>query len=390
MKIQNMTACLLAACLLTSCGGVRYSKGTKDVTGKYRDTAENGIPKSEDFICAQYQFTVSMIQAAKRLHPQENLFCSPYLAAQTLMLTADESDEKTKQAVSDLFGGMETEKLESHLANWRGSQTASLLAANSLWLKNDSVRLNKPDFLQHVAAYYGADIFSAAFDTETANDMTQWLGSKTAGQITEMPEQPDLHADGAYLSAAAFDLQWEKGYGDNDQSETLFRDAEGKASSMRFLYRRIESLTHIENEQATGVMQMCADGKYAFVCVKPTDMTLEEYISQLTPEQLRGLLQSGTEAKVNTCMPAFTADTENDLGSLLREMNPDAAPAAAACQRSAIQVDRNTEARSYTLFLTYNSDVSWDYTENFDVPFLYFVYDLKYGLPVMTGTFEHP
>lgn len=401
MKHRLIAATLLSA-LLTACGS-GYSRQTADLTAQFKSAdAAAGIGSSAEFSEAQYQFTLSLLRTSVQMHPEENQSTVPYLAAQTLLLAANGAAGETRTEIEALFGGMDTDTLNDYFAGWRRSQPeGQLMTAHSAWFRADAGLEVQQAYLQTLHQYYDAEAFTAAFDDSTAADMNLWVSGRTDGKITQIAAQPDPNTVFALMSAAVFDAQWESPYADNDTYEGLFYAADGTQQTAAFM-AKTEEAVYLSDENAVGVMRNYAERRYAFAALMPTDMTVQEYLEQLTAEQLQSVLCTQMHTAVDSAIPEFSVGQTLDLKPLLNEMGVQHAFAAdgadfsvlteqpvylgRAVQQTAVAVGRNGTNATYTI------DLSGAETEpdakfvRLTKPFVWFIFDRQYGIPVMAGT----
>lgn len=394
---------LLSALLLTSCGS-GYSRQTADLTAQLKsaDTAE-GIGNSAAFAAAQYQFTLSMLQTSVRMHPEENQSLSPYLAAQTLMLAANGAAGETRAEIEALFGGMATDTLNDYLAGWRRSQPSEqLVTAHSAWFRADAGLDVRQEYLQTLHTYYDAEAFTAAFDDSTLADMNLWVGNHTDGKITQLVEQIQPDAAFELMSAALFDAQWESPYADNETYDGLFYAADGTQQTVSYM-AKTEAAVYLSDENAVGLLRNYADRRYAFAALMPTELSVPEYLKQLTAEQLQAVFDKQLHTTVDGAIPVFSAERTLELKPLLTEMGVQTAfesgsadfsalaaqPVYLGCavQQSAVQVDRHGTSATYSIDFSGKTEKSSDTKfVRLTKPFVWFIYDRQYGIPVMAGT----
>lgn len=403
MKQRHIAAAMLSALMLTACGS-SYSRQTTDLTAALRGAQAEGNSNSEAFAEAQYQFTLAMMQTGVQIHPDENQSFVPYLAAQMLMLAASGAAGETRTELEALFGGMETGLLNEYLAGWRRSQSAEQLnTAHSAWFKAASEPAVQQSYLQTLHSYYDAEAFTAAFDDSTVADLALWVSNRTDGQITEPAVQFDPADVFDLFSTAVFDAQWDEPYADNETFSGLFYAADGTQQTVRFLRKTDEETAYLSDENAVGLMRNYSGRRYAFAALMPQEMSVQEYLAQLTPAQLRTVLSNQKLGTVDSAIPEFAVSGASDLRPLLAEMGVQALFQAGtadlsgiseqplhlgcAVQQTVFQVDRHGTEALYALDITAGESTGGrTYTVRLTKPFVWFVYDKQYGLPVMAGT----
>ena len=399
--------CIAAAALLvlTGCGS-GYTKQTTDLTAEIKNQPEAGMEKTDDFIDAQYRFTVAMMQAGAKLHPQENQLYAPYLAAQTLLMAADGAAGETRDEILAVFGSSDSASLDRYLAGWRHSQLASQLStANSVWVKNTDAFAVKDSYLQTMHNTFEASVFSAAFDDATISDMNKWVSAQTDGAIPEIIQSFEPDEVLMLLSAGAFDAKWSDPFADNEVQNSLFYAANGTQQNVPFMRKEMDDAVYLETENAVGFMRNYKNNRYAFAALLPQDQTPDEYIADMTPEQLRAILLSGRQTEVDIFLPKFSFSQETDLKPLFQEMGIQLAYSTEekadfsgisegklflnrSVQRTKIEVNEGGTNATYALHLGAEESACAEYRVSLNKLFLFVIYDREYGLPVLTGTVQ--
>ena len=364
MKKHCLTAVLCAAMLLTSCGN------NTELTKHTKPLEIAALDGTEDFVNAQMQFSLALFTKAAE-QTDENLLISPYLAA-SAWLTAAEGEPAEDSA--EPFGGILRSELNSYFVKWRSTQT-ELHTAQSIWIAPDQKKTFSNDDLRYYLGLSGTQVFADALTPDAVN---QWLRDATDGALTEI-SVPD-NADAAILSAAAIDLAWSDPYSDNEVQNVLFISADGKKTSVPFLSRTYDNAFYLEDDSIRGLRKNCAGQKYALLVLMPKSGTVTELLEAMTPEQLKGYIRSGTEQVLRTGIPQMKETQTTDLSALLPETG-----IGQIIQQVSVGIGRGSEESSYKLNL--NSDSAKPAEQMlFDHPFVYFVIDRQYGLPVFAGT----
>ncbi|GEM_PF-7119675 len=399
---KRMTAVLGAALLLTGCGS-GYNKQTTDLSADLTPAAPSESLTAET-VSAQYHFTCKLLQAANSGHPGKNLAFAPLLNALGIAAYGIGAAGETRTEIEQAFGGMDANDVFSGLYGVYSTEEQDVMqSALSFWFRADRMTEPKADYLQKIAG--AMDIYSAPFDDSTKNDMNQWISEHTNAEITDLI--PELTADEAtdFLTAAVFDAKWQEPYADNEVRNTLFYQADGQQRSTPFLTKNEDPAAYLrDGEKAVGFMRSYADRRYSFAALMPLDMTLEDYIAQLTSEDLQQTLRSGKETEMYTSIPVFSFDAKTDLASVFSNMkirkayDPDAADFSGitdgkmhlsrAVQHLKLSVDQNGTSASFSLNLAGEESGAPEYSVILNRPFLWFIYDSRSGLPVLAGTLQ--
>ena len=365
MKRYFLTAALCAAMLLTSCGS---SYGGTELTKHVKPQQIAVLDGTAEFSDAQMQFAVSLLHQAAD-SDEGNRLLSPYLAAEAWLTAAGGS---AAEHPAELFGGMDAGQLNGYFAGWRASQNG-LTEAQALWVAPGTDM--QKDAMGLYLGLSNTRIFAAE---RTADMLNKWLGDATGGvmQQISVPE----NSEAALVSAAAFDVKWNSSYHNNEVRNALFYCADGRQKSVPFLCKDDDTGVYIDDDAVTGLRRNCADRKYAFLALMPKSGTVSELLKSLTPEQLTSYIRSGSEITLRTTIPcAKITDTEN-----IAELLPDAG-IGQMIQQVQVVIDRGTEESSFKLQMN-DSAAKSDVQVTFNHPFVFFVLDRQYGLPLIAGT----
>ncbi len=399
---KQLTAALAAALLLTGCG-TPYSNNTTDLGSGISPAAPSGNLTAET-VSAQYQFTCGLLQSANSAHPGENLGFAPVLNALGIAAYGAGASGDTRTEIEQAFGGMNADDVFSGLCSVSGEESESILqTALSFWYRNDSIQSPKTAYLQKIAG--AAEIYSAPFSDQTRWDMNKWISDHTNAESTDL--LPELTADECadLLTAAVFDAKWKEKYADNEVRNALFYQADGQQKSTPFMKKETDPAVYLSDEKkAVGFMRPYADSRMSFAALMPVDMTPEEYIAQLTPEELSQTLRGGIQTEMYTAIPAFTVDTETDLAPILKKMgiqkayDPDAADFSGisdgklylsrALQQIRLAVSQNGTKATFSLNLSGEESSAPEYSVMLNRPFLWFIYDSRSELPVFAGVLQ--
>jgi serpin B len=160
------------------------------------------------------------------------------------------------------------------------------------------------DFLQIIADYYKADIFKAAFDSSTVNDINNWVKSKTNGMIDKILNKIDPEDVMYLINAVAFDAEWETVYEKASVHEDIFTDVYGNRQKVEFM--NSEENMYIEEENAVGFVKPYAKNHYSFVAILPDEnIFVNEYIKTLTGQKFIDLIKNAKITLVRASLPKF-------------------------------------------------------------------------------------
>ncbi len=311
--------------LIDSFDTLSHPKQLKNLSSGMKAETVSGKEADAAFISGQTAFYLNLFQHAAKENTGENVLVSPYSAMQALAMTANGADGQTKSEMEQVLGGLAMDDLNQYLYAQRISQlneeVCKLNTANSVWYRDDTDRLQvNPDFLQINANYYDADAFSAPFDDTTVKDINNWVNEKTDAMIPELLDSIPKDIVMYLINAVAFDARWIDPYSVYQVREQNFTAADGTTQTAQMMYDDEEYL-YLQDENATGFYKYYKGGKYAFMALLPNeDISIEDYISDLTPDSLYETLANPQKIEVHTGIPKFSYDYEILLNDTLIDM----------------------------------------------------------------------
>ncbi|MCD7867478.1 MAG: serpin family protein [Clostridiales bacterium] len=342
----------------------------------------------------------------------ENVLLSPLSVLYALGMTANGADGDTRAQMESVLGASAedlNEFLYAYKSSLPDSDACSLRLANSIWFNEDESFSAEPDFLQVNADYYSADLFEAAFDPDTLTAINDWVNEKTDGMIEEIVNEIPEDAVMYLLNAMAFDAEWAEVYTENQIQSGIFTLEDGTEQEADMMYS--EESAYLEDDRGTGFLKYYAGQSCAFVGLLPNeDISLADYVTSLTGENLSALLGSAQTVKVNAAIPRFESDSSVEMKEILSGMgisgafNGDTADfsllghsdngniyISRVLHRAYIAVDeRGTKAGAATavemMAETALEEPEEPKTVYLDRPFVYMLIDCETNTPIFMGT----
>lgn len=260
----------------------------------------------EKFIYNTADFSIELFKNST--DDKENSLISPLSAMLALAMTANGADNETLAQMEKALGkDISIEDLNKYLYTYMkklpNEEKSKLTIANSIWFKENDFMPSK-DFLQIIADYYKADIFKAAFDSSTVNDINNWVKSKTNGMIDKILNKIDPEDVMYLINAVAFDAEWETVYEKASVHEDIFTDVYGNRQKVEFM--NSEENMYIEEENAVGFVKPYAKNHYSFVAILPDEnIFVNEYIKTLTGQKFIDLIKNAKITLVRASLPKF-------------------------------------------------------------------------------------
>ena len=252
----------------------------------------------------------------------ENTLISPLSVLCALAMTANGAQEETLSQMEAVLG-MSVEELNlylySYMKNLPQGNKYKLSLANSIWFTDDERFKVNQEFLQTNADYYGADIYKAPFNDQTLKDINNWVKQNTDDMIPEILDKISQDAVMYLVNALAYEAEWGTPYEEQQVREGEFTKEDGTKQSAEFMYG--SEHIYLEDENATGFMKYYKGGKYAFAAMLPREgVSVSDYISSLSGEELNALLNSPKHTTVITSLPKFETEYAVEMAELLKSM----------------------------------------------------------------------
>ena len=303
---------------LTACSQVSANDLMKGVPAKAVDV----LPDMDAGAAAAADFGVRLLKTS--MEEGKNTLISPLSVLSALAMTANGADGETLAQMEQVLG-MDCDNLNSYMLAYLDllpeAKEYKMSLANSIWFKDDPDFIVEQSFLQTNADYYGAGAYKAPFDKGTRNDINNWVKEHTDGMIPEILDEIPDEAIMYLVNALAFEAEWADVYEEHQIREGLFHllDSDGTAITVDMMHS--EEHKYLEDDMATGFIKYYKDRKYAFVALLPNEgVSVSQYVSSLTGEHLRDLLNNPQDVTVFATMPKFETEYDIEMSEVLQEM----------------------------------------------------------------------
>ena len=204
---------------------------------------------------------------------------------------------------------------ELMLKNWgddgKTKKPSTLNVANSIWIKDDPKLEVKEDFLKTNGEYYNAGVRKLEFDEKARKSINAWIEDNTGGTIKDMLKEISPNAIMYLINALAFEAEWMEPYLDYQVHEGEFHGENGD-ETVDFMTG--EEYIYLEDELSTGFIKPYLGGNYAFAAILPDEgVDLDEYVSSLSGDSLKSLLEKQIYHDVIATMPKFESRSSLNL-----------------------------------------------------------------------------
>lgn len=406
ISVLSIMLALSILLLTASCGSVNAGSLMDEIVPEKVE----GKKSDDKFKTAQINFALELFAEVAKEGNDDNILLSPVSAMYALAMLANGAEGETLSQIEETLGGIAIEELNEYLYSFAEtlSKTEFTELYNSIWLRADgSLSVNK-DFLQKNSNYYGADVFSEAFDASTVKKINTWADEKTRGMIKEIVDERTIEDLVMLLAnATVFDADWKIPFRSNLVKDGTFTSASGEKQTVSMM-SSTESV-YLDAGNAVGFKKYYSGEKYSFAALLPNDGDVYAYLESLEAQELSRLLAQNAreDVRVSVTMPKFKGEYEKLLNSSLKAMGMERAFSENAeffglgsspdgniyvdfvKQNTFIEVDeKGTKAAAVTSIGVYTTSAPSNikkYEVKLDRPFVYFIVEEETGLPVFMG-----
>ena len=335
-----------------------------------------------------------------KLDNGENVLYSPLSLNFALGLISEGASDSVKKDFENYFG-LSFDEYNNFYKDYITNADNTIEIANAFFIKKGNT-LNK-DFAKAIAEDYQAEYEALKFDKAFVEKANKWCSDKTHGMIKSILDK-EPNADAVALNALYFNGKWKETYNKKDIRETTFKLTDNETKEVSGLYSTENY--YLENDKAKGFMKYYDGNRYAFVGILPNDEDASFKFSDL---DIKSLLDSKEELKVNVMIPKFTFDNKNDLESLVGSLGLESilktnafdkiineAPMSVTkiIQKTKIELDENgTKAAAVTeIEMLKNAVAKIDETKQvyLDRPFAFLIYDTEKDVVLFAGKVVNP
>ncbi|MBC7647067.1 MAG: serpin family protein [Pseudopedobacter sp.] len=222
---------------------------------------------------ANTQFGLRFFAEVLKDKPNQNLFISPYSAAQAMqmMYQGAGGDTKAKMMAALELGELSNENLNSsnaYLMNWLSgsSNCVTLNIANSVWL--DDAFPARPKFVQDNKVGFQAEIRNLDLQgMDAAKTINDWAKQKTSGKIPQLLD-PDKKLEEVFflINATYFKGKWSSPFKPEKTVDAPFTLEGGSTKTVKLMNVALENVGYLETSEFQAVrLPYQSDGQRTFI-----------------------------------------------------------------------------------------------------------------------------
>ena len=425
-RIIALLSCIVTALSLVACGigtnlplNATINSGTKNLS-ENRDKGTIHCFDDDVMVWSGYDedgVSTKLTEFSLRLLEQNiknkekgtnNILISPLSVVSGLGMTTFGAKGETLTQMEKMFG-ISRATLNAYNHQQLMNPSKELKLANSIWFTNDERLTVNDAFLQFNEECYGTDVYETAFNDATVDAINSWVEQNTDGMIKDILDEIPDDAVMYLINALTFEAEWEEKYDSTQMYHSAqFTSNEGTKQNVTMMLSMENR--YLEDEHAKGFIKYYKNRDYAFVALLPNkDITIEDYVVNLTGEQIEYLLTNPQEIAVDVRIPQFSYEYDIEMSEILQEMGMVAAfhgnmadfSNMATSTNGNIWINRvlhktfievtpvGTKAGAATVVEAVDETAPY-YEEmkevHLDRPFLYMIIDCNTNTPVFIGT----
>jgi len=354
---------------------------------------------------------ISLVQVQFK---EKNIFISPYSIGVALsMLAAGASGTSLAQLSSCLSWNTidESERLILQTYNQiiqrlNKLNCVELITANSVWCGQEFLS----SYIKTLKVHFKAE----AHKLVSANEINQWVATKTQDMIPKILESLDPETFGVLVNCIYFKGDWSYSFPVGNTRPKIFKGVD-KEREVPMMHMK-SALRCSVNDSYSAVELFYQGNQLSFVAVLPHDQPIDEFVRDLSVESLNNIVGGlRTQPEVMLYLPKFTleygvVELRETLAALgvtqiydpvmaqLTRMTEEPAYVSAVLHKAVCIVnEQGTQAAAATAVLgrggrakvvTHNRT-----TITFDKPFIFFIRDCsagREGLILFVGVYCSP
>ncbi len=297
MKIKNRV--ILAYTCLTVLGlaVVLFAEQTARLAAADEEPPPNTQASAQvvnaKLVAANTSLSFKLFSEILKQQPDENIFISPAGVAIALTMTYNGASGQTQQAIAKTLEvqGMSLQEINQANATLKATlenpeSKLQLSVANSLWLKEDEPF--KPEFIQKIRDFYGAEVRNLNFGEPTAPSIINaWVKQSTNEKINKIIDDKELEPDTVFvlLNAIYFRGTWAYPFPKDATRESPFTLLDGTQKRHPMMSQEIFGVAYYENDIFQAVELPYGEGRLRMCIFLPNQgISLKTFYERLNVE----------------------------------------------------------------------------------------------------------
>lgn len=274
--------------------------------------------------------SVKLLSELMKGNKEGNVLISPASIDFALGMTENGAANNTlKQMEQTVNGGIGYEQMNGIMAysseKMENNTDVNWNVANSVWFRDNGMWDMNDDFLNNVVDYYHSEIYKAPFDTQTLNDINNWVKKETHEMIPEILSDIPDDAQMYLINAIAFEGEWAEKYEEEAIREGMdFTNIDNSISEVNMLCSSENRYFKLAGGQ--GFVKPYEGYEYSFVGILPEEgQTPAEYLDKLAAsgEDFSEAVRNAAYKDVYVRIPEFDLDYDIELSDAYAAMGMD-------------------------------------------------------------------
>ena len=302
MKKKNIIILsIILAVILTFMGVIIINKA-KD---------KKAANKNNEFEYLNGEFNLNLIKTINASN-KGNYLISPYSIEIALSMLKDGAKGNTYEEIVNVIGNHNINDV---------TIKDRVSVANAAFIKNKYQKFIKKDYYNILKNKYNGEILYDEFKTPKV--INNWVNNKTNGMIPSILNNIEDNFALGLANALAIDVEWDSPFDCNQTVSQGFTKIDGKNISVEMMHKTLKygDYKYIANANATGVIMPYkkydqktgqedynSESNLEFIAILP-DENVNDYINNLTNDELNKLLSSAREVKaefkIKLSLPRF-------------------------------------------------------------------------------------
>jgi len=373
----------------------------------FSDSAEK--PEGyDDYITKTGNIAVQLLKQSS--DSKENTIISPVAVALTMSALENSANQSTQKQIKGYLGKntQTAEEINQYAAyltqrmSFFNNENSGIYNVNSLWISDQLSP--KRSFLQKIENNYNMSAYKTDFGADNVSTVIKNLISDNSNSLINADSINVSNDYQMYIDCSTIvSDNWLNSYNDSDIKKDTFTKNDGSTVDVNYLTspERI-----FKSDNAQGFIKDVKNTTCKLMCIMPDeDVTLDEYISELTAEQLLDMSNTVSPTKfTNVSIPEFSVTKSGSLKNTLEGIGLECIFQKDAnftkgfsegvfvndiTQTVSITVDKNGISTN----IQNTEEASKQKTEGslvFNRPFIYAVIDNESNTPIIIGTINNP
>lgn len=330
LKMKKKNRFIIAALLsLSVLAGIGIGTIQEPTPAQMSDERQSRV--DDRLVTANTQFSFKLFSEILKQQPSENIFISPASVAIALAVSYNGASGQTQQDIAQTLElqGISLQEINQAQATLKATlenpdPSVQLAIANSLWVKEGESF--KPEFLQNVHDFYGAQVQTLNFSAPTAlSTINDWIRKSTNNKIKEIASPQDISSSTVFvlLDAIYFLGTWTYPFPQEATVERPFTLPDGKKKQIPMMFQYLSGINYYQNDQFQAIQLPYGNERLSMYIFLPNpEISLDTFYKYLNAKNWQQWLNqvSYYEDPILIGLPRFQLEYDIDLKDTLKAL----------------------------------------------------------------------